>query len=125
MLWTLRYKRPPAGVTTGLIEARDDFEVAQRVGQRWCDEQPGVRYISVERAVLATEAILGTALEPDATPPPPPKPTLAEQRERLAQRAEEAAVTGNIAPALRPELDEMATASPPESKRGRPGRVGQ
>ena len=61
MLWSLRYKKGIGGVTTTLIETKQEsFERAQAVGQAWCERSPGTRYIGIEKAIVADEAILGT-----------------------------------------------------------------
>jgi hypothetical protein len=68
MLFQMRYRKP-FGAISGLIEARD-LATAERVGRTYCDQQ-GFRYIAIELAVLATEAILGTsapAIEPPRDP---------------------------------------------------------
>ena len=61
MLWSLRYKKGIGGVTTTLVEKKQDsFATAQAVGQAWCEQAPGTRYIGIEKAIVADEAILRT-----------------------------------------------------------------
>lgn len=56
-LFTLRYRRGNAGVITAFIEAEDN-EQAGRIGQAYCDNLMGARFIKVERAVVAGPSIL-------------------------------------------------------------------
>ena len=90
-LWTLRFRKPQM-VSTGLMDVptrtnRDDeFLTAQRMGQRYCDGQPGYRYIGVERAILVDGSILDEPVVAEPVQAPVHKPTPAEQAEALKAR---------------------------------------
>ena len=67
MLFEVRYRKPPAGTTFGVIEA-SSLERAQEVAQRWKDRESlglvhHVRLITVKPFVLADESILEDAMK--------------------------------------------------------------
>ena len=57
MFYTLRYRQGLPGVRTDLIEASND-DAALKVGQWFCNQHIGRKFIGVSRAVVATEADL-------------------------------------------------------------------
>jgi hypothetical protein len=60
MLFTLRFRPPVNGVQERFVEASDIIQ-ADQVGKKWCDSQPGYKFVSVGQAVVADASILGEA----------------------------------------------------------------
>jgi hypothetical protein len=60
MLFTLRFRPPVNGVQERFVEASDVIK-ADLVGKKWCDSQPGYKFVSVGQAIVADESILGEA----------------------------------------------------------------
>lgn len=87
-LWTMRYKGQ-RGVQSGVVEAADSTE-AEAVSRAFCAEQASnfYRFIRIDGPlVLADPSILKKKPGPAAAAEPVlEKPSLSEQRERLANR---------------------------------------
>lgn len=57
-LYLLRHKRGHAGIQLSMVKARSR-EVAEQVGQTYCNQHMGFAYIKIEDAIVADESVLG------------------------------------------------------------------
>lgn len=66
-LFILRYRLGSTGVQSGFIAAKDMAE-ATKIGETWCNSEPGRKFIAVNPGILADASILPPEVEEKPEP---------------------------------------------------------